>query len=140
MTKIINFLLTEQKEIFKAHLGFVAIIKYISISSIILYSVTCFYSTYIHKIEEANSFMLCCSRPKLKHIQDQVKGEVKHLMSGNFHTPTITKRLGSESEHGPARPALLASCSSFGPKVCVYESPRLGELQLKICASFTVFW
>lgn len=56
--------------------------------------------------------------PKLKHIQDEVQGEVKKTMLGKFHSPTINNRykMGSESKQSPSRPPLLASCSSFGPK------------------------
>ncbi|XP_020269421.1 urease accessory protein D, partial [Asparagus officinalis] len=56
--------------------------------------------------------------PKLKHIQDLLRAEVKQMMSGKFHSPTVNQRyqMTTESKHVQSKPALLASCSSFGPK------------------------
>lgn len=56
--------------------------------------------------------------PKLKHLQSQVQGEVKQMMSVNFRAPTLTRgcQVQPGSEGSPTGPALLASCSYFGPK------------------------
>lgn len=55
---------------------------------------------------------------ELKFIQDKVQSEVKQMMSGKFHAPTINNRhhMRSESDLASNRLPFLASCSSFGPK------------------------
>ncbi|XP_038980640.1 urease accessory protein D isoform X3 [Phoenix dactylifera] len=56
--------------------------------------------------------------PMLKHVQNQVQDEVKKMMSRHFRVPTPTAGhyMRSESQSGPTRPALVASCSAFGPQ------------------------
>ncbi|OMO74956.1 Urease accessory protein UreD [Corchorus capsularis] len=61
--------------------------------------------------------------PKLKHVQDQVQENVKKMMSQQLYVPST--RLGrhgkTNSDHCLTRPAFIASCSVFGPKVLTYD-------------------
>ncbi|KAH7654543.1 urease accessory protein [Dioscorea alata] len=60
--------------------------------------------------------MIIIMGPKLKHVQNQVLDEVKRMMSGHFRTPgPATGRSGSK--HDLKKPELVASCSTFGPKM-----------------------
>ncbi|KAF8390884.1 hypothetical protein HHK36_023183 [Tetracentron sinense] len=71
------------------------------------------------KIKEINqgSWLLGC-RPKLKHAQHQVQEDMKRMMSQQFYSPSSTLRSHTKtsSDHGMPKPALIASCSVFGPK------------------------
>ncbi|KAK1257577.1 hypothetical protein QJS04_geneDACA014363 [Acorus gramineus] len=55
--------------------------------------------------------------PKLKHLQSQLQEEVKETMSKNLRMPVSSS--GHYTRNGPTynpqRPALIASCSPFGP-------------------------
>lgn len=66
--------------------------------------------------------LLCC-RPKLKHVQEQVKENVKKMMSEQLRVPSTNfggYRRG-HSSHCLSKPAFVASCSSFGPKVLLFS-------------------
>ncbi|KAJ8631215.1 hypothetical protein MRB53_024538 [Persea americana] len=56
--------------------------------------------------------MVILMGPQLKHLQTQVQGEVKKIMSTQFYAPGMKRK----SEHCQIKPALIASCSAFGPK------------------------
>ncbi|KAM7500386.1 hypothetical protein LguiA_024800 [Lonicera macranthoides] len=56
--------------------------------------------------------------PKLKHVQEHVKENVKKMMSEQLRVPStnfVGYRRG-HSSHCLSKPAFVASCSSFGPK------------------------
>ncbi|XP_058096426.1 urease accessory protein D isoform X6 [Magnolia sinica] len=54
--------------------------------------------------------------PKLKHVQNQVQEDVKKMMTKRFYAPASPCGTKIESEYGLPKPALIASCSVFGPK------------------------
>lgn len=56
--------------------------------------------------------------PKLTQLQSRVQDEVKRMMSVKFRAPTLARgcQVQPGSEGSPTGPALLASCSYFGPK------------------------
>lgn len=60
-------------------------------------------------------------RPKLKHIQNQVQENVKRMMSEQLYAPSIglSNHGKTHSNHPLAKPNFIASCSAFGPKVCL---------------------
>ncbi|GJV65547.1 urease accessory protein D [Tanacetum coccineum] len=54
--------------------------------------------------------------PKLQDIQDQVQEDVKKMMSEQLHAPSAGGRSKACNSVGYAKPSLIASCNSFGPK------------------------
>ncbi|CAL9090754.1 urease accessory protein D isoform X1 [Musa acuminata AAA Group] len=62
--------------------------------------------------------MVIISGPKLKDLRCQLQEEVKQMMSRHLHYPNtnISHHVRSEPRHGPTRPLLIASCSTFGPQ------------------------
>nr|GEU30879.1 urease accessory protein D [Tanacetum cinerariifolium] len=54
--------------------------------------------------------------PKLQDIQDQVQEDVKKMMSEQLHAPSAGGRSKVCNSVGYAKPSLIASCNSFGPK------------------------
>ncbi|URE25543.1 UreD urease accessory protein [Musa troglodytarum] len=64
--------------------------------------------------------MVIISGPKLKDLRCQLQEEVKQMMSRHLRSsPDTTNRshhVRSEPRHGPTRPLLIASCSTFGPQ------------------------
>ena len=77
-------------------------------------------------------------RPQLKHLQTQVQGEVKKIMSTQFYAPGMKRK----SEHCQIKPALIASCSAFGPKVlfCVCVLDMLSHHYVKRMLSIISQW
>ncbi|XP_010260632.1 PREDICTED: urease accessory protein D [Nelumbo nucifera] len=53
--------------------------------------------------------------PKLKNVQNQVQEDVKRMMSDQFYVPSGCRTI-VDSNHVLAKPTLIASCSTFGPK------------------------
>ncbi|MQM10802.1 hypothetical protein Taro_043698 [Colocasia esculenta] len=80
----------------------------------------CFLSikNFGQKMGKDSNALVCQSRPKLKDVQDKVQDNVKKMMSGSFHIPNPARGSYSrrQPELTPAKPALIASCSAFGPK------------------------
>lgn len=71
-----------------------------------------------------HQYRLLCCRPKLKHVQEHVKENVKKMMSEQLRVPStnfVGYRRG-HSSHCLSKPAFVASCSSFGPKVLFYSA------------------
>ncbi|XP_064983394.1 urease accessory protein D-like isoform X2 [Musa acuminata AAA Group] len=62
--------------------------------------------------------MVIISGPKLKDLRCQLQEEVKQMMSRRLRSPNtnISHHVRSEPRHGPTRPLLIASCSTFGPQ------------------------
>ncbi|KAE9457267.1 hypothetical protein C3L33_10835, partial [Rhododendron williamsianum] len=58
-------------------------------------------------------------RPKMQHVQNQVQQYVKNLMSEQLHMPSTALRPYGKinADHRLTKPAFIASCSVFGPKV-----------------------
>lgn len=82
--------------------------------------------------------MIIHVRPKLKHVQNQVLDEVKRMMSGHFRTPgPATGRSGLK--HEPKKPELVASCSTFGPKVCFHNQCSSACILLSRIIEFAYF-
>ncbi|PWA72160.1 urease accessory protein D [Artemisia annua] len=54
--------------------------------------------------------------PKLQDIQNQVQEDVKKMMSEQLHAPSAGGRSKACNGDGSAKPSLIASCNSFGPK------------------------
>lgn len=66
------------------------------------------------------SYCMLCS-PKLKHIQNQIKEEVKKMMSAQLRPPTTSfgRYAKLETQQDRTVPDLIASCSTFGPQVSI---------------------
>nr|XP_018686846.1 PREDICTED: urease accessory protein D isoform X3 [Musa acuminata subsp. malaccensis] len=62
--------------------------------------------------------MVIISGPKLKDLRCQLQEEVKQMMSRHLRSPNTntSHHVRSEPRHGPTRPLLIASCSTFGPQ------------------------
>lgn len=62
--------------------------------------------------------MIVLLGPKLKHVQNQIQENVKKMMEEQFCKPSATlgRRPRTNSNCCLAKPALIASCSVFGPK------------------------
>ncbi|XP_078168221.1 urease accessory protein D-like [Carex rostrata] len=61
--------------------------------------------------------MIIILGPKLKHIQNQIKEEVKKMMSAQLRPPTSFGRYAKlETQQDRTVPDLIASCSTFGPQ------------------------
>lgn len=60
--------------------------------------------------------MLILVGPKLKHIQNQIEEDVKRMMSQRLHAPSFRSSGQCENKQRLAKPTLVASCSTFGPK------------------------
>lgn len=58
-------------------------------------------------------------RPKLQHVQNQVQQYVKNMMSEQLRMPSTALRAygKTNNDHRLTKPAFIASCSGFGPKV-----------------------
>lgn len=54
--------------------------------------------------------------PKLQDIQNQVQEDVKKMMSEQLHAPSAGGRSKACNGDGSAKPSLISSCNSFGPK------------------------
>ncbi|KAL5986137.1 hypothetical protein ACLOJK_028127 [Asimina triloba] len=60
--------------------------------------------------------MVVIMGPRLKNIQNQVQEAVKKMMSKQIYAPTSGRSMKTGSDRGLYKPALIASCSAFGPK------------------------
>lgn len=73
------------------------------------------------KVRIGKNLISCCMlcRPKLKHIQNQIKEEVKKMMSVQLRPPTNSfgRYAKSGTQQDRIVPDLVASCSTFGPQV-----------------------
>lgn len=83
---------------------------------------SCFSFTVLYKddwnVNKPKMWLLGC-RPKLKHVQEKVKEDVKNMMSEQLHIPATSLRSYSSphTSHYLTKPSFVASCSPFGPKV-----------------------
>lgn len=73
--------------------------------------------------------MLC--RPKLKNVQNQIKEEVKKMMSAQLRPPTTSfgRYAKIETQQDRTVPDLIASCSTFGPQVPILLESFISHVQ-----------